>query len=84
MIEFRKVTDASGTKYFLSDCEQYKIINYDGSVYLYKKIHGLFVSMMGKKYSAFGESVETDARGKSISYKTYREAMKRLNQLKGN
>ncbi len=77
MIKFKKTTLPTG-KAFISECGEYKVVNYGGSKFLFKKIDWVHIrgEKKGKKYRAFGDSVEHTAIGESKKYKSYREAFK--------
>ena len=71
-MKFNKIILPTGAA-FISECGNYKAVNYGGKIFLFKKIE-----CGKKKYKAFGDSVEYDTFGRSKSYRTYREAFKVL------
>jgi len=76
-MKFNKTILPTG-KAFLSQCGEYKAVNYGGNIFLFKKIDCVHMrgEKKGKKYRAFGDSVEHTAIGASKKYKSYREAFK--------
>ena len=64
-------------KCFISECGQYKVVNYGGKIFLFKKCRYKYDN---KWYEQFGQSVEHNpVTGNSTAYKTYREAFKIAN-----
>ena len=72
-MKFKK-TIMNAMKCFVSECEEYKVINYGGEIYCFYKIDGIHHN--GQKYRAFGDSCEHTNIGKSQTYKSYREGFK--------
>ena len=74
-MKFNKIILSTGAA-FISECGNYKAVNYGGNIFLFKKIE---CGRGKKKYKAFGDPVEYDTFGRSKSYRTYREAFKVVN-----
>jgi hypothetical protein len=77
-VKFHK-TELNYMKCFLSECGEYKVINYGGKIHLFKKDY--FINhATKKKYRAFGNSVEIAPTGNSMTYRTYRDAFRAANK----
>jgi len=64
---------------FISDCGEYKVINYGGKIFAFYKINSEYYDKDKKrciKCRMFGDSCEIEYKGTRVSktYKTYREA----------
>lgn len=66
-------------KCFISLCGEYKIIKYGDKIYAYHKIDSR--NEKGKRVRLFGNSIEHDHKKESMTYKNYREAMRRVNMF---
>lgn len=77
MFKFKKTVLGTGPC-FISDCGNYKVVNYGGAIFAYKKIKQIhtYGENKGKIYWSFGDSIEKSPENKSKKYKTYREAFK--------
>ena len=70
-------TELPTGKAFISECGEYKVVNYGEKIHLFHKIFTFYrLNGKKKKYRAFGDSCFCENNGSSKTFASYRKAFK--------